>query len=56
VKRELAQLIAGEVPYILAGCDQLPADPLLFPGSFNPFPFLSGTRPYFYKLYFSAKP
>jgi len=31
-----ARLVAGEAPYVLAGRGQLPANPLLFPGSFNP--------------------
>ena len=36
MKESLARLVAGEAPYVLAGCDRLPARPLLFPGSFNP--------------------
>jgi hypothetical protein len=36
VKADLAQLIAGELPYILVGRDTLPAQTLLLPGSFNP--------------------
>ena len=34
---DLQQLIAGEKPYILVGCDELPPEGVLLPGSFNPF-------------------
>ncbi len=32
----LDQLIAGELPYILVGCDELSDNAILLPGSFNP--------------------
>lgn len=32
----LDELAAGKLPYILVGCDNLPAKPILVPGSFNP--------------------
>jgi hypothetical protein len=33
---DLAQLIAGKLPYILVGRNTLPAQAILLPGSFNP--------------------
>jgi len=32
----LDRLVAGDLPYILVGRDEFPAEPLLLPGSFNP--------------------
>lgn len=32
----LSRLVAGDVPYILVGCDEPPERPILLPGSFNP--------------------
>lgn len=36
MKDAFGQLIAGEVPYIVVGCDRLPERAVLLPGSFNP--------------------
>jgi len=36
MKDAFGRLIAGEIPYILIGRDDLPEDPVLLSGSFNP--------------------
>lgn len=36
MRAALQQLMAGEKPYILVGCDELPPETVLLPGSFNP--------------------
>jgi hypothetical protein len=36
VKAALERLLAGEIPYVLAGPERLPSSPVLLSGSFNP--------------------
>ena len=36
MRASIERLLAGEIPYVLAGTDQLPAHPVLLSGSFNP--------------------
>jgi hypothetical protein len=36
MKAALERLFAGDIPYVLAGLEQLPSSPILLAGSFNP--------------------
>ncbi len=37
MKAEFEELLAGDLPYLLKGADELPECVLIYPGSFNPF-------------------